>query len=424
MRPSSVILLPNLALLLLCLSAAIGRINALSSENHTNRPSSCSTTRRRLLMESMSKILTATTVTTAVATTNSSPAWAAKGAAELDFEFYMRDLVGGNKREGTILPSEPLPVAPPRTLSGPLIPLLLNKECSASCIPVQALVQQILSQKNGNNSNNKDDEDKITKEIQQKVQFLREKIGKSFYTKAPWQKEEVTDQYYFDLTAYALWRTAAELLPNFVDRDQFVRRFGRLLYQAMQDQKLIPSSQPLTAPSLVRSLPQVLAVLNLFQSSNFCKGFKIRQDDSSKDDKGDPVFDDLDDESLVTSGLGVDCLVSVYEPSTLGASLQINGEQSRFGPDLVGPTLAAVWEQAGVKSAWETFFVDPEYRPNPKDYFPNEQVSKVRYSLILATHQDSSAELTIMFQIPNHWLSASSIHHYIQLLQFSLSRKR
>ena len=55
-------------------------------------------------------------------------------------------------------------------------------------------------------------------------------------------------------------------------------------------------------------------------------------------------------------------------------ALQINGEQSRFGPDYVATTLAAVWEAAGIRSSWETFFVDPEYRPNPKDYFPNEQL--------------------------------------------------
>lgn len=380
----------HLVLLILCLYASFAEVNALS-KNHPSR--------RRLLIDSTTKILSACTAASAGVFLNSnSPAWAAKGAAELDFEFYMRDLVGGNKREGTILPSDPIPVAPPRALQGPLIPLLLNKECTASCIPVQALIQQIMSQ---TNNSGKDDQERIAKEIQAKVQSLREKIGKSFYTKAPWQTEEVTDQYYFDLTAYALWRTAAELLPNFVDRDQFVRRFGRLLYQVMQDQKLIPTSQPLTTPSLVQSLPDVLAVLNLFQSANFCKGFKIRQDDSSKD-KGDPVFDDLDDESLVTAGLGVDCLVSVYEPSTLGASLQINGEQSRFGPDLVGPTLAAVWENAGVKSSWETFFVDPEYRPNPKDYFPNEQVSIIHFRLFSLICIESFYSCSLTLSISAH----------------------
>jgi hypothetical protein len=38
-----------------------------------------------------------------------------------------------------------------------------------------------------------------------------------------------------------------------------------------------------------------------------------------------------------------------------------------------------LWSAAGIRSSWETFFVDPEYRPNPKDYFPNEQL--VQYTL-------------------------------------------
>lgn len=298
------------------------------------------------------------------------PANAAKGAAELDFEYYMRDLVGGNKREGTVLPSAAPKAVPPRTLTGPLIPLLLDKDCTPLCIPVQALILQIQKQ-----SGNSKSEESIAQEIQSKVKNLREKISKSFYARTPWQEESVMDQYYFDVTSYALWRTAAELLPNFVERDKFMRTLGKLLYQKMQTSNLVtPPVSTTTASSLVKSLPAALEVLQLFQSSNFCKGYKIRQDDGGKDD-GDPIFDELDDESLELSGLSVDCLVSVYEPATLGASLQINGEQSRFAPDLVGITLAAIWDDAGIKSSWETFFVDPEYRPNPKDYFANEQVS-------------------------------------------------
>lgn len=315
-------------------------------------------------------VLGATAAAATVMVSSSQPANAVKGAAELDFEYYLRDLVGGNKREGTVLPSVSPKAAPPRRLTGHLIPLLLNEECTPSCIPVQALIQQIQKQKG-----NKNDAESIAQEIQQKVQSLRDKIGKSFYSRTPWQEESVMDQYYFDVTAYAFWRTAAELLPNFVERDQFVRRLGKLLYQKMQTSNLVTSTSTAdsTTPSLVRALPAVVEVLQIFQSSKFCDGFKIRQDDSSKDE-GDPIFDEIDDESLVVSGLSVDCLVSVYGPATLGASLQINGEQSRFGPDLVGTTLAAVWDAAGIKSSWETFFVDPEYRPNPKDYFPNEQV--------------------------------------------------
>merc|ERR1712003_575565 len=68
----------------------------------------------------------------------------AKGAAELDLEFYVRDLISGNKKEGSISPSKNgPPVPPPRKLTGNVIPMLLNNECNADCIPVQALIEQI-----------------------------------------------------------------------------------------------------------------------------------------------------------------------------------------------------------------------------------------------------------------------------------------
>jgi len=287
-----------------------------------------------------------------------SAATKAKGAAELDFEYYMRDLIGGNKREGTVLPSASPPVSKPRTLRGPVIPLLLDKEFSSSCIATQALIQQLQK------GRGKIDELGVAKEIQDKAVSLREKISKSFYSRSPWDEESINDQYYFDVTAYAFFKTAAEMIPDYVERDQFVRRLGKLIYKRLQDEKLVTKTPIETPVSLVATLSATIELLDLFQNSNFCVGYKIRRDDSdngSGNNKDEPIFDELDDDSLI-SGLNVDCLVSIYGPASLGASLQINGEGSRFGPDFVGTTLAAIWDTAGIKSSWETFFVDPEYR--------------------------------------------------------------
>mmetsp|Transcript_11094 Transcript_11094/g.14611 ORF Transcript_11094/g.14611 Transcript_11094/m.14611 type:complete len:123 (+) Transcript_11094:531-899(+) len=85
------------------------------------------------------------------------------------------------------------------------------------------------------------------------------------------------------------------------------------------------------------------------------------------------LFDELDDEALA-AGAAINPLITVVESTTLGASLQLTGEQSRFVPDWLGPTMAALWEGCGVKVSWESFFVDPVYRPNPKDYYPSEQI--------------------------------------------------
>lgn len=316
------------------------------------------------------------------------PADAARGAAELDLEYYARDLFGGNRKEGSIQAS-PLPeLPPPRTLQEPLLSLLLpptsdhdaslSWTTAAHCIPVTTLLS-ILPQ------TTKRDDSVLYTNLWQRVSSYRDKAQASFSKRAPWQKASVADQYYFDLTAYAFWRAAADLLPDYADRDRFVRQMGRNLYRAMQETGLIRNDPRLeSSGTLVETIPRVKEILDVFQSSGFCKEYRLgdavdslmaaknRKDESTRQQ---PIFDSLDDDALM-NGATVDCLVSLFETATLGASLQITGEQSRFTPDFVGPTLAALWEDSlvGVKTSWETFFVDNEYRPNPKDYFPNEQL--------------------------------------------------
>ena len=309
-----------------------------------------------------------------------------RGAAELDLEYYLRDLVGSqNEQQGNVLPSTPPAMAPPRVLQPPLLPALLTDDLAAAasaCVPVTTLVQTIQQRSGGNAAD-------IAKDIAPTAAAIREKASRAFYTRAPWQTATCSDEYYFDLTAYALWRTAALLLPNYVDRDVFVRNMGRGLYRRMMADGLVTAvAMPRTTGKVTATMDTVLQVLNAFCQSNYCKTYRLGPDElvdisPSKNNKNkkkqqdvppaEPVVDELDDQALA-SGATVDLLVRILEPATLGAALQITGEQSRFAPDFVGPTLAAVWQDFGLSCTWETFFVDPVYRPNPKDYFPTEQL--------------------------------------------------
>jgi hypothetical protein len=284
---------------------------------------------------------------------------AARGAAELDFEYYMRDLVGGNQKVGNILPSPPPDLPPPREVTNPLRDLLLNNACTVDCLTTLALVEVVLST---GPPGPPEDPRQLEKDIEKSVRFYRENSKRSFFSRAPWKEESVSDQYYFDLTSYALWRTAADMLPNFRDRDTFVRKLGRFLYSNALKYELLRSN-PIKG-SLVGSKGSMTELLDLFTTNGFCHSYRIGES-FKKDEDQKPNFDKFDDDA-VASGASVDCLVSIFEPATLGASLQITGEQSRFAPDFVGTTLAAMWESAGIQSSWESFFVDPKYRPNPK----------------------------------------------------------
>lgn len=290
-------------------------------------------------------------------------AYAAMGAAELDLEYYARDLLGGNRKEGNVLPSQPPILPPPRTLQAPLLPLLLDN-AFVSSVPVQTLIDMVQKRSNTNKQS-------IAEEIRARAEDYRTKAARSFATHAPWLVESVQDQYYFDLTAYALWRTASDLLPNYRDRDAFVREIGKRVLAQLEKSERVPLLIN-DSKSLVASIPRIIAVLDAMVALGFCKSYRLGEKLKPKEELL-PLFDKLDDDALA-AGSTVDCLLSVFEPATLGASLQITGEQSRFAPDYVGPTIAALWLEQGIQATWETFFVDNEYRPNPKDYFPNEQL--------------------------------------------------
>lgn len=303
---------------------------------------------------------------------SSSPdnAHAARGAAELDLEYYWKDLVGGNKREGTVAASPAPPIPPPRTLKDPIASLLLNQDCSVDCLTTLALVEEIrLTQPPGRGPG--EDPRVLERDIQYRMNEIREKSKASFYQRAPWKEETIFDQYYFDLTSYALWKVAAQYLPKSKARDDFVRRMGTFVLGNLQRfQYLRTTNSP---KNLVQSTRGVEELLDLFTRDGICKGYRLgeRPVETKKGMiRETPVFlDDIDSDAL-ESGASVDCIISVFEPATLGASLQITGEQSRFAPDVIGPTIAAYWNKTlGVSCTWETYFVDPEYRPNPKGSF-------------------------------------------------------
>lgn len=281
---------------------------------------------------------------------------AARGAAELDFEYYVRDLIGGNKKEGNVLPSQLPILLPPREIQNPLRSLLLSDDLSIGSLTTDILLEVIVKS-TGQNANI------MKQKIDDSVNNYRERSAKSFYSREPWITKSVSDQYYFDLTSYAIWRTAADLLPNYVERELFMRQLGRSIYQNLVAKDLIKCKLP-SKCSVVESIPCITEILDLYTKSQFCKGYRLGEKLKTGDDPR-PLFDEFDDEAI-TSGVGTDCLISIFEPATLGASLQITGEQSRFSPDYIGPTLSAMWESAGIKASWEAFFVDPVYRPNPK----------------------------------------------------------
>lgn len=289
----------------------------------------------------------------------------AKGAAEYDLEFYMRNLIqGNNDKEGNIQASAPPPSLPSRSLtsnsSSKFIQSIINDELNGDCIAIRTLSQITNVPVN---------------DISQMTVSFRSKVAKSFATRAQWQQESIVDEYYFDLTAYSLYRTAAVLISDYKLRSQWVNLIGEEIYRHLA----LTTSDSKAKPSrLTETIPIMQQILQTFQSNNFIASYRLG-DKNEEYRSGSNIFDTYDDEDI-DAGLSINCLISLLRPATLTSSLQIVGEGSRFIPEFVGTTLAAMWrKELGMKVEYETYFVDEEYRPNPKDYFPSEQL--LQYTL-------------------------------------------
>ena len=283
------------------------------------------------------------------------PADAARGAAELDLEYYLRDAFGkNNERLGNVLPSAPPKLVPPRTLSDPLLSLLVpnndNYSSSIDCLTTRVLMETTRDNRSAATT------------LLAMVEEYRQRAARSFRQRAAWQEQGVADQYYFDLTAYALWKTALELLKNAEARDVFVRTLGRRIYATLVSQKVLIA--PNGGASLVATNAPVIQLLDLFVQCGYIESYTL---DTHTEDPS-IWLDGYDDEDW-RSGAAVNAIVRIRNAATLGACLQLTGEQTRFLPDFLSPTLAALWETSLVANttvAWESYFLDDTYRPNPK----------------------------------------------------------
>jgi hypothetical protein len=285
----------------------------------------------------------------------------AKGAAEYDLEFYVRNLIkGNNDKEGNIQASAPPPLPASRTLAykadSSFIESIINDDLSNDCIALRTL-------------------SKITgvpvREIAEMVKDYRTKFSKSFGTRAKWQQELIVDEYYFDLTCYALYRTAATLMPSdYKRRSDWVELLGEEIYNSIAARSGRPERKP---SKLTETIPIMVQILECFQANNFVTSFRLgdKNDDFRS---GLNIFDSYDDDDI-EAGITLNCLISLIRPATLTSSLQIVGEGSRFLPEFVGTAIAAMWrKELGLQVEYETYFVDEEYRPNPKDFFPAEEL--------------------------------------------------
>jgi hypothetical protein len=126
-----------------------------------------------------------------------------KGAAELDAEAYIKDLLKGNPLQGAIDPS-PLVIRPARTMDVGFVRFLdaitLDGIAEVAGVP--------------------------RAQVEEEVGKLQRAVEPSFQRRAAFPSEDLSNEYAFDCRTYVEFRVAAKLIPNLNARAAFVQKLG------------------------------------------------------------------------------------------------------------------------------------------------------------------------------------------------------
>ncbi|CAM9405367.1 unnamed protein product, partial [Phaeothamnion confervicola] len=259
------------------------------------------------------------------------------GAAELDAQYYLKSLFGSNQP----WPAEPPVAAPARRLdpatASALLDIAARRTASAAGMPMAVFEPLIVK--------------------------VRAAVEPAFQRKAAFP-DDPADQYCFDMLSYATYKAAAEVLPDTRKRAGLVRMIGEDALEVFapgigreggREQQAVPvvnvkaagSSGPAAAAAGVTALLRRMQAVGLIGSFTWNEELEI---------------DGWED------GVPLSAELVVSAPATLGAAVQAAGEGRRFHADFVGPALQAYWRRCGVRTAYEEYFLDDTYRPDPSQY--------------------------------------------------------
>lgn len=198
------------------------------------------------------KKLTATTIASSILTSilfAPTAAKAARGAAEMDAEVYLRSLFG--QKPSQIFPKQLF--TSPRTLNKDFTETILNTLLSTA-----------------------------SELTEKSVSFIKEKVEsnlpyslKYFQTFLPIRATSLDDQYYLDVYLYNCYLEIGKLLPRSEDRVNFQRLVGRRLLHAIYSDYLhdTPSER---LPSISSQVDMGLRrILNVFNETRLIGRYKL-----------------------------------------------------------------------------------------------------------------------------------------------------
>ncbi|KAL1524053.1 hypothetical protein AB1Y20_018964 [Prymnesium parvum] len=279
------------------------------------------------------------------ASTPSNPALAARGAAELDLEYYARSLLG--RRAPPAVPRAA--VAAGRPLDPPLAALLLHRTAEAIAAAVALPADELHRRADARRAS-------LSVEIDRLLSTGA--FGEGFdasFAEGGVVAGGPSEQYAFDLSLCALFSQLADARLRRAELAEFNLRLGTALLRAL---RVDARARELTFAELIRGLRELLGRL---QVGGYMREFDV--DDSDGDEELWAQRSELSTTKLK---------VSLTDSAALRSCLLLNG---RVSPELASLMVLAFLREASVRVVdMSEYFLDDTYRPNPMEYRPTQFV--------------------------------------------------
>lgn len=257
----------------------------------------------------------------------------ARGAFEMDAEFYLRNLVGGIGGGGTEA-RRPI-YRSPRVMDGAAAARVLG----IAQEEIAALAHVSVATLRAN----------VSAQLPLYLPFFRQF--------APIVSESLSDQYFFDLSAYLSYLQAQTLIPDSETRLLLRNRVGDRVLDWLVEGGSVPR------PSLGRRDAAVAAeglkaILRAFEKTGLVGSFAFDAED---------MLDAAYTEDLFGADMPLSLQITLNEPATLLGAVQMAASDTRFRPDILGAALLRYLVGQGFAVSVEDYLMDNFYRESNDD---------------------------------------------------------
>lgn len=263
---------------------------------------------------------------------------AAKGAFEMDAEYYISNIFSKNKGEAAKTGDGRRPIyKTPRKLDTDSANQIYSK-----------LIDLVRANSAGKGE-----------ELEEKVAALRQSKLGYFKSFAPIVTETLTDQYFFDISLWAMYQIAQGVIPTSEKRVKFRTQVGEAVYSSIRPIRKSTPTVPIAFPAPIKeAIDDVVATLQGLKRAKLIASYSFDSEDASDEQFARETF-------AVKAPISFQ--ITIDEPATLLSFLEGQIEDTFFHPEIIGSCLAASLRSNGYWSKYEDYLLDNYYRESNFD---------------------------------------------------------